>query len=69
MKKYYEFLYCLRADGVASRSALERRNRGRSAEQIDECLSLGYIAIYDTNDIGIPRYCITQLGEEYLDNV
>ena len=68
MKKHYEFLYRLRADGIATRSALEHRGGGRFRQQIDECLHLGYIMQYDVLDNNEPRYCITQLGEQYLDN-
>lgn len=68
MKKYYEFLYRLRADGVATQFALEQRGGGCFAEQIKECLQLGYVRIYDTTPEGQMRYCITTLGKQYLDN-
>lgn len=67
MKTYYEFLYRLRADGIATRSTLECRGGGRFRQQIDECLHLGYIMLYDIIDNNEPRYCLTELGKRYLD--
>lgn len=35
---------------------------------IDDALSLGYIMQLDINDIGEPRYCITELGIKIRNN-
>ena len=35
---------------------------------IDDVLSLGYIKQVDINDIGEPRYQITELGKKIRDN-
>lgn len=35
---------------------------------IDEAISMGYIEQYDINDIGDPRYRITELGAKIRNN-
>ncbi|MBO5412064.1 MAG: hypothetical protein J6A38_03180 [Clostridia bacterium] len=43
-------------------------HRLKDEKLIDDALSSGYIEQYDTNDIGEPRYHITELGLKIRDN-
>ena len=63
---YFKLLVLFRDNDIWSRKNL--LHSIKNEKLIDDALSLGYIKQYDINDIGEPRYCITELGKKIRDN-
>lgn len=63
---YYKILVLFGKNDIWSRKNL--LSRIKDEKLIETALSLGYIEQFDINDIGEPRYCITELGIKIRDD-
>ena len=65
-KSWNRVLLLFRKDDIWARTNLLRSVKDEKL--IDEAISMGYIEEYDINDIGDPRYRITELGVKIRNN-
>ena len=63
---YFKLLVLFGINDIWTRKNLLRSIKDEKL--IDDVLSLGYIKQVDINDIGEPRYQITELGKKIRDN-
>lgn len=68
MNPYYPFLSQVFNCQHCTRFYLEHIGRGRYKTAFEECLNLGYITSCGKNQNGDDLYCLTQKGQEIVDN-
>lgn len=68
MNRYYTLLYHVFTHQPSTRFHLEHLEKGKFSEQIDQCITLGYIQINGKNTNGDDLYYITDKGMIIVDN-